>query len=110
MRSTRLKSSIRNTDRIRVFVRDFIPTEESRLFFSVKGLGEDLVKRSVAYVEWLKLIRSPEFLRDVRTEWLDFEGFLSEMGLPPTTCSVLEKPVEHMRYAAYSVFWVGGGS
>jgi hypothetical protein len=58
-----------------------------------------------ALEEWRRLIHSPEFLRDVNQNWLDFDRFIEDVGLPTRHHECLIKSDHYVKYAPYSVVW-----
>jgi hypothetical protein len=59
-----------------------------------------------AYLEWSTLVETREFIIDVNIEWLDYEVFRQQMGLPTQEDQTLVKNDQYVNYAHYSVAWV----
>lgn len=61
---------------------------------------------ALAKSEWESLLQSKAFRVTVNTEWLEFDNFIRDVGLPPTIVSTLVKDPAYIYYSANTCYWV----
>lgn len=57
---------------------------------------------------WAKLIWSRDFKRNANHNWLHFDRFIEDIGMPKNTKQKLFKDPRHVHYTKFSIKWVGG--
>lgn len=66
------------------------------------------IRRRRANKVWSSLIAKQKFRKVANHDWIvSFENFISDVGLPPTTKSILVKSDRHIKYTGSTCQWEG---